>query len=123
MKALARLEPVALIADAAPPTLRLPQPAELRPPIISLDKVSTGYAPGRPVLSRLDLRLDPDDRIALLGANGNGKTTFARLLAGTARAAVRADDTVAEADLRLFRPASDRGDAARGLGLRSSRAR
>src|SRR5712691_1537743 len=82
MKALARLEPVALIADAAPPTLRLPQPPELNPPIISLDKVSTGYAPGWPVLSRLDLRLDPDDRIALLGANGNGKTTFARLLAG-----------------------------------------
>jgi ATP-binding cassette, subfamily F, member 3 len=82
LKALARLEPVALIADAAPPTLRIPGPPELRPPIISLDKVSTGYASGRPVLSRLDLRLDPDDRIALLGANGNGKTTFARLLAG-----------------------------------------
>ncbi|MGC2413557.1 MAG: ABC-F family ATP-binding cassette domain-containing protein, partial [Stellaceae bacterium] len=82
MKALARLEPVALITDAAPPVLRLPQPPALSPPIISLDHVSTGYAPGRPVLSRLDLRLDPDDRIALLGANGNGKTTFARLLAG-----------------------------------------
>src|SRR6266851_3498267 len=82
MKALARLEPVALIADAAPPTLRLPQPVELNPPIITLDKVSTGYAVDRPVLSRLELRLDPDDRIALLGANGNGKTTFARLLAG-----------------------------------------
>jgi len=82
LKALARLEPVALIADAAPPVLRLPQPAELSPPIISLHKVSTGYAPDRPVLSRLDLRLDPDDRIALLGANGNGKTTFARLIAG-----------------------------------------
>jgi ATP-binding cassette subfamily F protein 3 len=82
MKALARLEPVALITDAAPPVLRLPQPPALSPPIISLDKVSAGYAPGRPVLARLDLRLDPDDRIALLGANGNGKTTFARLLAG-----------------------------------------
>ena len=44
------------------------------------------------MLSRLDLRLDPDDRIALLGANGNGKTTFARLLAGAAGAAVRRDD-------------------------------
>src|SRR5205809_341417 len=82
VKALARLEPVALIADSAPVTLRLPQPAGLSPPLISLDRVSTGYAPGEPVLSRLDLRLDPDDRIALLGANGNGKTTFARLLAG-----------------------------------------
>ncbi len=82
IKALARLEPVALMTDAAPPVLRLPQPAPLSPPIISLDKVSAGYAPGHPVLSRLNLRLDPDDRIALLGANGNGKTTFARLLAG-----------------------------------------
>ncbi|MBV9585642.1 MAG: ABC-F family ATP-binding cassette domain-containing protein [Alphaproteobacteria bacterium] len=82
IKALARLEPVALIAEAAPVTLRLPQPGELSPPLISLDRVSTGYVSGKPVLSRVDLRLDPDDRIALLGANGNGKTTFARLLAG-----------------------------------------
>jgi ATP-binding cassette subfamily F protein 3 len=82
VKALARLEPVALIADAGPVTLRLPQPPELSPPLLALDRVSTGYALGEPVLSRLDLRLDPDDRIALLGANGNGKTTLARLLAG-----------------------------------------
>jgi len=82
VKALARLEPVALIEDDAAPALHLPTPPELSPPIISLERVSTGYLPGRPVLSRLDLRLDPDDRIALLGANGNGKTTFARLLAG-----------------------------------------
>src|SRR5436305_11268415 len=82
IKALARLEPVALIADAAPVTLRLPQPAGVSPPLILLDRVSTGYVPDKPILSRLDLRLDPDDRIALLGANGNGKTTFARLLAG-----------------------------------------
>src|SRR5947207_4796721 len=82
VKALARLEPVALIADTAPVTLRLPQPAGLSPPLISLDRVSTGYVPDKPILSRLDLRLDPDDRIALPGANGTGKTTFARLLAG-----------------------------------------
>jgi ATP-binding cassette, subfamily F, member 3 len=82
IKALARLEPVAAIETAAPVRLRLPPPIELNPPIVALDRVSTGYAPGRPVLSQLDLRLDPDDRIALLGANGNGKTTFARLLAG-----------------------------------------
>ena len=82
MKALAKLEPVALIEDAPPPVLRLPQPQELSPPLIALERASVGYEPGRPVLSRLDLRLDPDDRIALLGANGNGKTTFARLLAG-----------------------------------------
>src|SRR5437588_6652219 len=82
IKALARLEPVALIAESQPVPLPLPQPAPLSPPLVALDRVSTGYMPGEPVLSRLDLRLDPDDRIALLGANGNGKTTFARLLAG-----------------------------------------
>jgi ATP-binding cassette subfamily F protein 3 len=82
LKALAKLEPVAAIAEAPPVHLRLPQPPELAPPLLSLDRVSTGYTPDRPILSRLDLRLDPDDRIALLGANGNGKTTFARLLAG-----------------------------------------
>src|SRR5207248_1011808 len=82
LKALARLEPVAVAEETPPVVLRLPQPATLRPPLIALDRVSTGYGTGKPVLSRLDLRLDPDDRIALLGANGNGKTTFARLLAG-----------------------------------------
>src|SRR5947207_1070649 len=82
VKALARVEPVALIADSAPVTLRLRAQGRLSPPLISLDRVSAGYAPDEPVLSQLDLRLDPDDRIALLGANGNGKTTFARLLAG-----------------------------------------
>jgi len=82
LKALAKLEPVAVIAEAPPIELRLPDPAQLRPPLITLEKASTGYAEEKPVLSGLDLRLDPDDRIALLGANGNGKTTFARLLAG-----------------------------------------
>jgi ATP-binding cassette, subfamily F, member 3 len=82
LKALARLEPVVLAAAAPPPRILFPEPRQLRPPLISLEQASVGYAPKKPVLSRLDLRLDPDDRIALLGANGNGKTTFARLLAG-----------------------------------------
>jgi ATP-binding cassette, subfamily F, member 3 len=82
VKALARLEPIVLSAAEPPPRIRFPDPPDLRPPLIALDRVSVGYVPGNPVLSRLDLRLDPDDRIALIGANGNGKTTFARLLAG-----------------------------------------
>jgi ATP-binding cassette subfamily F protein 3 len=82
LKALAKLQPVALIAEAPPIELHLPEPVTLRPPLITLERTSVGYAPGQPVLTGLDLRLDPDDRIALLGANGNGKTTFARLLAG-----------------------------------------
>src|SRR5580704_14623224 len=82
LKALAKLQPVALIAEAPPIELHLPEPVTLRPPLITLERASVGYMPGQPVLAGLDLRLDPDDRIALLGANGNGKTTFARLLAG-----------------------------------------
>ncbi|RYD47154.1 MAG: ATP-binding cassette domain-containing protein, partial [Sphingomonadales bacterium] len=52
----------------------------LRPPLITLDLAAVGYA-DKPVLKRLNLRIDPDDRVALLGRNGNGKTTLARLLA------------------------------------------
>jgi ATP-binding cassette subfamily F protein 3 len=82
VKALARLEPIVLSAAEPPPRIRFPDPPQLRPPLISLNRASVGYVPGQPVLSRLDLRLDPDDRVALIGANGNGKTTLARLLAG-----------------------------------------
>ncbi|MBV8739805.1 MAG: ABC-F family ATP-binding cassette domain-containing protein [Alphaproteobacteria bacterium] len=82
LKALARLEPIPIAAAEPPPRISFPEPPPLRPPLISLERASVGYVPKKPVLSRLDLRLDPDDRIALLGANGNGKTTFARLLAG-----------------------------------------
>ncbi|HMD64952.1 MAG TPA: ABC-F family ATP-binding cassette domain-containing protein [Stellaceae bacterium] len=82
LKALARLEPIVLPAEEAPARIVFPDPPQLNPPLIALDRAAVGYVPGKPVLSRLDLRLDPDDRIALLGANGNGKTTLARLLAG-----------------------------------------
>ena len=61
---------------------RFPVPDELAPPLLSMDKASISYEPGKPVLKQLNLRLDPDDRIGLLGANGNGKTTLARLIAG-----------------------------------------
>jgi ATP-binding cassette, subfamily F, member 3 len=82
LKALARLEPIVLSAEEPPAHIDFPDPPRLSPPLIALDRVAVGYVPGKPVLSRLDLRLDPEDRIALLGANGNGKTTLARLLAG-----------------------------------------
>jgi len=81
VKALARLEPISLSHAEPPPRIRFPDPPQLRPPLMSLDRVSTGYVAGKPVLSQLDLRLHPDDRVALIGANGNGKTTLARLLA------------------------------------------
>ncbi len=83
VKLLAKLEPVAaVIADEVRP-IEIPPPAKpLSPPIIALDDVAVGYEPGRPVLRRLTLRIDDDDRIALLGANGNGKSTLVKLIAG-----------------------------------------
>ena len=81
-KQLARMQPIAAIAEDPSLVFDFPSPGdELKPPLITLDLASVGYAPGEPVLSRLNLRIDPDDRIALLGRNGNGKTTLARLLA------------------------------------------
>ncbi len=82
VKALARMEPIVLAANEPPVRLEFPEPRELAPPLVTIDRVDVGYEPGKPILRNLDLRLDPDDRIALLGANGNGKSTFARLLAG-----------------------------------------
>ena len=79
-KALAKMQPIAELADDPSLSFGFPNPSELRPPLITLDMASVGYGE-TPVLSRLNLRLDPDDRIALLGRNGNGKTTLARLLA------------------------------------------
>jgi ATP-binding cassette subfamily F protein 3 len=83
LKLLAKLEPqAAAVEDEARP-IEIPSPGkDLSPPIIALDGVSVGYAPGEPVLRRLTLRIDSDDRIALLGPNGNGKSTFAKLIAG-----------------------------------------
>src|SRR3954465_7771835 len=80
VKALARMQPIAALADDPSLSFDFPNPDALRPPLIRLDMASVGYG-GTPVLGRLNLRLDPDDRIALLGRNGNGKTTLARLLA------------------------------------------
>jgi len=79
-KALAKLQPIAELIDDPSLSFDFPDPEELRPPLITLDLAAVGYS-DTPVLSRLNLRLDPDDRIALLGRNGNGKTTLARLLA------------------------------------------
>ncbi len=79
-KALAKMQPIAELIDDPSLSFDFPNPDELRPPMITLDLASVGYGE-TPVLRRLNLRLDPDDRIALLGRNGNGKTTLARLLA------------------------------------------
>jgi len=82
LKKLEKMEPMAPVLSETRTRFAFPEPAQLPPPLIALDEVAVGYTPGRPVLKGLKQRVDQDDRIALLGMNGNGKTTFARLLAG-----------------------------------------
>ena len=81
LKALERLPSLEPIVEDSPVLLDFPPPEALPPPLITLDHVAVGYD-GQPVLRHLDQRIDMDDRIALLGANGNGKSTLAKLLAG-----------------------------------------
>ena len=82
IKALERMEPIASVMEARTMAFDFPAPKPLAPPLITLEGARAGYAPGADVLAGLNLRLDMDDRIALLGANGNGKSTFMKLLAG-----------------------------------------
>jgi ATP-binding cassette subfamily F protein 3 len=84
IKALQRLPQIDSVIEETPTRFVFPEPAELAPPIITLDNVSVGYD-GRAVLQGLMLSLDMQDRVALLGANGNGKSTFAKLLADRLR--------------------------------------
>jgi len=82
LKRLAKLEPIAAVVEDRTLAFDLPSPARpLAPPLIALENVAAGYD-DRAVLGRLNLTLLPDDRIALLGANGNGKSTFCKLMAG-----------------------------------------
>ncbi|MDR9393053.1 MAG: ABC-F family ATP-binding cassette domain-containing protein [Roseovarius sp.] len=81
LKALARMQPVTRPQEAALRKFSFPEPEALSPPILRLEGAAVGYD-GMPVLSRLDLRIDQDDRIALLGRNGEGKSTLSKLLAG-----------------------------------------
>jgi ATP-binding cassette subfamily F protein 3 len=82
IKMLEKLQPVALLEEADVLAFDLPSPErELSPPIVAMERASVGYGE-RTVLSRLNLSISNDDRIGLLGSNGNGKSTFAKLVAG-----------------------------------------
>jgi len=82
LKALARMEPIASVVEARTTSFDFPAPDDLAPPLLTAEGVEVGYAEGPAVLSDLSFRLDPADRVALLGANGNGKSTLVRLIAG-----------------------------------------
>jgi ATP-binding cassette subfamily F protein 3 len=83
LKMLAKLEPIVSLVTEEVRPIHFPAPEKvLSPPIVATDNVEVGYEPGHPVLSGLTLRIDNDDRIALIGANGNGKSTLVKLIAG-----------------------------------------
>ncbi|WP_019015810.1 ABC-F family ATP-binding cassette domain-containing protein [Elioraea tepidiphila] len=81
LKAIARLPAIEALVEDAPTQFSFPAPRALAPPLITLNRAAVGYG-GRPVLREVSLRVDQEDRIALLGRNGNGKSTLAKLLAG-----------------------------------------
>ena len=83
VKMLEKMKPVTALVTQDVKEIRFLTPEKiLSPPIIAVDDASVGYDPKRPVLNHVTLRLDNDDRIALLGSNGNGKSTLVKLLAG-----------------------------------------
>ncbi|HAO40353.1 MAG TPA: ABC transporter ATP-binding protein [Afipia sp.] len=83
VKMLERMKPVTALVTQDVREITFPTPDKiLSPPIIAVDGVSVGYDPAKPVLNNVTLRIDNDDRIALLGSNGNGKSTLVKLLAG-----------------------------------------
>jgi len=83
MKRLAKMQPVATTIEERVAPFILPSPPRpLAPPLIRLERANVGYETGRPILRNLNLRMDLDDRIGLLGVNGAGKSTFAKMIAG-----------------------------------------
>lgn len=82
LKAIAKMDIVDAVMAERVTAFVFPEPEELRSPLITLDRVEAGYEVGKPILKNLNLRIDMDDRIALLGANGNGKSTLVKLLSG-----------------------------------------
>ncbi|OOG76002.1 putative ABC transporter ATP-binding protein YheS [Ensifer sp. M14] len=83
VKALERMGTIAAVIEDHVQGFSFPDPEkEAASPIIAVTSGTVGYEPGKPILKRLNLRIDTDDRIALLGSNGNGKSTFAKFISG-----------------------------------------
>ena len=86
-KMLAKMQPIAALMEDPSLSFDFPDPEEMKSPMITLEQAAVGYGEAPPILKRLNFRIEADDRIALLGRNGNGKTTLARLLASQLDAA------------------------------------
>ena len=82
LKMIEKMDIVDAVMSERVTAFTFPEPDELKSPLITLEDVDAGYERGKPILKRLNLNIDRDDRIALLGANGNGKSTLIKLLSG-----------------------------------------
>ncbi|MCC4241339.1 ABC-F family ATP-binding cassette domain-containing protein [Thalassospira povalilytica] len=99
VKMLEKMGPAIPVVEDRGITFDFPSPKELPPPLINIHNGEVGYEPGKPVLRNISLRIDMDDRIALLGANGNGKSTLAKLLSD--RLELMAGEKTASSKLRI----------------------
>src|ERR1700744_5164511 len=86
MKMLSKMALVEVPPDEHVAPIHIPEATPASPPLVTMDRASVGYEPGKPILTGLSFRFDPEDRVALLGKNGNGKSTMAKLLAGKLQA-------------------------------------
>ncbi len=82
IKALEKMEKLPDAVNEPTTRFSFPNPEELPPPLVTFENASVGYETGKPILRGLGFRIDGDDRIGLLGRNGNGKSTLAKLIAG-----------------------------------------
>jgi ATP-binding cassette subfamily F protein 3 len=103
VKALERMGTVSSVIEDSVQGFKFPDPEkEAASPIIAIDGGTVGYTPGKPILQHLTLRIDTDDRIALLGSNGNGKSTFAKLISGRLDAATGSVQTAPGLKIGFF---------------------
>ncbi len=108
LKALEKMKPIVPLCTEQNRSFDFPIPDDLPPPLLSLDRICAGYDAQRPVLNRVSLRLDQDDRIALLGTNGQGKSTLMKILAG--RLAPFSGDVVRSPKLKIGYFSQDQAD-------------
>ena len=108
LKALEKMKPIVPLCTEQSRSFDFPIPDDLPPPLLSLDRICAGYDAQRPVLKQVSLRLDQDDRIALLGTNGQGKSTLMKILAG--RLAPFSGEVIRSPKLRIGYFSQDQAD-------------
>jgi ATP-binding cassette subfamily F protein 3 len=80
IKILEKMKPIVIEEDQKIPRFKFDEAIKFAPPLVTLDKASVGYNDVE-VLKNINIQINPDDRIGLLGVNGEGKSTFSKLIA------------------------------------------